>query len=312
VATKTDGPALGRATGPLMILAATAAMSFQDAFVKWISADLPLWQLFAFRSLIAVPVLLLLLRDDWRLRMREALRGWIFVRSLCLVFMYVFFYAAIPVLDLSMVAACYYTGPIFIVLMASVFLDDRIGWPEWAGVLAAFCGVLLIVRPAGDAFSPFMLVPLLSALLYATANVVTRRSARAVSPWTLTLSLNLAFVLVGAMGMTAAAVIARPDSYPFLTRAWTPMGGEVWAAVGFLAAVSIGIHLALARAYQAGPTAVVAGFDYAYLLFAALWGFVFFQAIPDGPTVAGTLLIGLAGLWSLRARRVRARPHRSS
>jgi drug/metabolite transporter (DMT)-like permease len=52
----------------------------------------------------------------------------------------------------------------------------------------------------------------------------------------------------------------------------------------------------VARAYQIAPPSIIATFDYAYLISAALWGFVFFSETPDVFTLAGMILITMAGL----------------
>ncbi|MFC4734027.1 hypothetical protein [Salipiger abyssi] len=75
--------------------------------------------------------------------------------------------------------------------------------------------------------------------------------------------------------------------------------------VALLAIISIAIHVLLARAYQLGPTVVVAGLDFSYLVFAALWAVVFFGTIPNLPVVTGTCLIGGAGLWGVMSSRRR-------
>lgn len=124
-------------------------------------------------------------------------------------------------------------------------------------------------------------------------------------PWTLILSLNIVFALVGGAGIGVLMLVDLPASYPFLLTAWSPLDGETISIVCMLAAISIGIHIFLARAYQLGPMSIVAGLDFSYLGFAAVWAFVLFGTVPDTSTVIGTVLIGAAGLWGvLRQRRL--------
>ncbi|WP_366509320.1 DMT family transporter [Mesorhizobium sp.] len=79
---------------------------------------------------------------------------------------------------------------------------------------------------------------------------------------------------------------------------WT---GHNWQVIFILAGLMVGISVGLAKAYQSPRPQVIATFDYAYLPFAALWGFVFFGEIPDLWTVLGMALIAAAGLIVLRA-----------
>lgn len=289
--------ALGGSSGPTMILCATALMAFQDALVKVMSSDLPLWQLFLVRSMIALPALLILSRKKSGTVLRAALAPWALLRSCLIVAMYVAFYAALPILDLSIVAACYYMGPVVIVLLSAVFLRESVRPGQVVAIGVAFFGVLVVVQPTGEAFSAAALIPLASALCYAIAAVVTRANASETGPWALTVSVNIVFVVIGGAGVAILTIFTPDPVYPFLMRTWIPLSRETFVSLSVLAAISIGIHLALARAYQAGPMTAVASLDYSYLLFAALWAFVFFGTVPDSMVVAGTGLIVAAGIW---------------
>ena len=69
--------------GIITIVAAVLAMSFQDAVVKYVSAGMPLWQIYVLRSLLALPILLVLLRFKRRpTAIRPISPGWAFLRSL--------------------------------------------------------------------------------------------------------------------------------------------------------------------------------------------------------------------------------------
>ncbi|AEI94837.1 hypothetical protein RLO149_c028780 [Roseobacter litoralis Och 149] len=71
------------------------------------------------------------------------------MRSTSLVAMYLAIYAAIPVLDLSVIAATLYTSPLFIVLLSAVFRLEAISKVHLVAVLVGFAGVLFVVQPAG-------------------------------------------------------------------------------------------------------------------------------------------------------------------
>lgn len=274
-------------------------MAFQDALVKLMSAGLPLWQLFFLRSAFILPILVVLIHRTARGSIRQALNKWVLIRSLLIMAMYMFFYAALPVLDLPVVSAVYYTGPLLIVLFSGVLLRESVNISQWIAALVAFVGVLVVLRPTGEQFSIAALIPLVSAFCYALAMITTRGRMGAVDAWVLTFSLNLVFAGVGLVGIIVTAFVARPEVYPFLLTSWTPLDTGTSLVVVLLALISIAIHVLLARAYQLGPTAVVAGLDFSYLVFAAAWAVVFFGTMPSLPVLTGTLLIGGAGLWGV-------------
>ncbi|MBN9888994.1 DMT family transporter [Salipiger abyssi] len=292
-------PDSARFGGPAAILCATALMALQDALVKLLSTGLPLWQLFFLRSVLILPLLAVLVLRTGHGQLRPAVTRHVLLRSTLIVAMYVFFYAGLPVLELPVVSAVYYTGPLLIVVFSGLFLREPIAMPQWIAVLAAFIGVLIVLRPAGDAFSMAALIPLASALCYALAMVATRGRMGALNAWVLTFSLNLVFAAAGLTGMIASALVDMPERYPFLLTAWVPLGMDTAPAIVILALISIAIHVLLARAYQLGPTVVVAGLDFAYLGFAAIWAALFFGTVPSSPVVLGTCLIAAAGLYGL-------------
>lgn len=276
--------------GIVTILVTVFAMALTDAIVKLASSDMTLWQIYVLRTLLVAPVLLFLARRT----LRPIAFGWVLLRSLALTLMYLGIYAAIPLLDLSVIAASLYTGPLFIVALSALALREPITTRHWAAILIGFLGVLLIVRPAAADFSPFALIPVSAGFLYALAAVITRSRCAAVPAFTLALWLN---VTLFALGATASLLIAGFGAgsgidYPFLFGTWSVTS---WPVVILLAVLMIGISIGLARAYQSPKPQVIATFDYAYLPFAGFWGFVFFGEIPDKYTLGGMALIVFAG-----------------
>lgn len=279
------------------------ALSLGDALIKLFSADFPLWQIFVLRSLIASPVLMAAIALRAHRPLPRAL-GWTVLRSLMLVFMWVAYYTALPRVELSVAAAAFYTLPLFITLFAALFLGDAVGWKGWIAVALGFLGVLLILKPQAGAFNAYALLPLVSAVLYASAMILTRSKCRDESPLVLSFTLNLAFIGVGALA-TWLTWLWQPsgetvDAYRFLLGPWVSMGAEAWLPMGLLAAVIIIGSVGTAIAYQAGPSSIVSTFDFAYLAFAALWGFVLFGEVPDEVTALGIGLIAVAGCLAMR------------
>jgi drug/metabolite transporter (DMT)-like permease len=291
--------------GVATILATVLAMSFADAVIKYASADFTLWQIYVLRSLLVIPALLAISLAGRRpLRLGWGSNRWIYLRSLLLALMYIAIYAAIPVLSLPVIAASLYTGPLFIALFSALLIGEPVGARLWAAIVVGFTGVLVILRPAADDFSVSALIPIIAALLYALAAIITRSKCAAETPLTLALALNLALLTVGAIATAAQALWqpAPPGSlaYPFLLGAWARMGPREWGILGLLAVLMLGISLGLAKAYQSAPPAIIATFDYGYLLFAAFWSYAIFSEPPDGVTIAGMMLIAGAGFLVVR------------
>lgn len=200
--------------GPAAIVFATALMAFQDALIKRLSTDLPL----LLRSLLVIPLLAALVTKPGKANYRATLAPWVLIRSVLMVAMYISFYAALSMADLSTVAVVYYTGPLFIVLLSAFILRESITKMHITAMTIAFCGVLIVLQPA-EGLSVTVFLPLLSALLYALAASVTRGGIASESIMVLILSLNLVFAAAGAGGIGLLWLIQPEPSSLFLLTA---------------------------------------------------------------------------------------------
>ena len=287
------------ALGIGIILASVLTMAFADAVVKLISADLTVWQVFFARSLFAIPILIALLHVTG-VDLKPRAPNWAFVRSALLVLTWLAFYASLPVLSLSVAAVAVYTNPIMIALLSAALIGEPVSKRRWGGVVLGFVGVIAILRPGTDAFSWFTILPLLAAAFYAVAMVLTRSKCQDEAPLTLSLALNVSFLVTGLTATVLLDIIGLGNdtkaAFPFLLGECAPMGVWEWSLMAFLGALLAAYSAGVARAYQIAAPSIIATFDYAYLVSAALWGFVLFSEQPDLTTIGGIILITLAGL----------------
>ncbi|WP_339854545.1 DMT family transporter [uncultured Nisaea sp.] len=287
------------AFGIALILASVVAMAFCDAVVKLVSADLTVWQIFVTRAIVALPVMIAIMRRVGR-GFRLHAPKWALTRTALLVLNWLVFYASLPVLDLSVAAVALYTAPIMIALLSALLIGEPVTRRQWLGVLLGFIGVITILRPGSDAFSWYILGPLLGAFLYALAMVLTRSKCQDEAPLALAISLQGMFLLTGLVATGAITLIAPGQeirtAFPFLLGDWGTMGVREWGLMALIGLLAGGYFTGVAKAYQIAPPSIIATFDYGYLVSAALWGFVFFTEQPDLLTVCGMVLITAAGL----------------
>ncbi len=291
--------------GVCLIIATVFTMAFTDAIIKFISSDFPLWQIFVVRSLAAISILIGIVLFAWKVDdIRPMETRWTILRSLLLAFMYIAIYAAVPLLDLSVIAASLYTGPIFVALLSAFLIGEPVGARGWGAVALGFLGVVVIIRPAAGDFNFYALIPVLAGLFYALAAIITRTRCRDEKPQVLAILLNLAILVVG-LAATGVVFLLQPWTqqgavYPFLLGNWISMGSREWGIIALLSVLIVIIGIGLAKAYQSANPAIIATFDYSYLLFAALWGFLFFHEVPDLRTIVGMVLIVAAGVLVIR------------
>ncbi|WP_447957267.1 DMT family transporter [Vreelandella sp. EE7] len=293
--------------GVSLIVGAVFLQALTDALVKYLSASMSLWQLHVIASLISLPILAgFIIRPSGPRPTIKSYR-WVTIRSLLLLLMWIAYYASLPLIPLSVAAVAIYTTPLFIAVLAAFGAGERLSRSAWLGVLVGFLGVVVVLRPGRDTFTPATLLPVLAALFYALAMLVTRHHCQHEHPLLLTLGLNLAFLAAGSLFSLLVAfndTAALSGRSPFLFGGWQSLEAKTLMIVSVYVLLLIAVNTGVARAYQIAPSALIGIFDYAYLIFASLWGYLLFSEVPDAMTWLGMGLILMAGVVVLRQRRV--------
>lgn len=198
------------------------------------------------------------------------------------------FFTALQFIGLAEATAIMDINPVLITLGAALFLGERIGPRRIAGIAVALVGALIIIRPGAGVFQPAAMLPLIGAVSYAAGAVMTRMVRQDSTATSILWSTGVA-----TLGVSLVA--------PFV---WQPIArGDIWAflALGLFGTVAQAL---LIRAFAMAEAAAIAPFGYTGLIWAALWGWLFFGTVPQLWTVVGAVIIVAAGLyvWSREAR----------
>ncbi|MEM8537633.1 MAG: DMT family transporter [Pseudomonadota bacterium] len=292
--------------GVSLITATAFAISVQDVVFKLFSSEMTLWQIFALRGCFAVPALVLIavIKHPDTGVLRAAFGKWPVLRALFITGTFLAFYAALPFLSLSTVGAANYTAPIFVTLLSAYALKEPVRVLGWLGVLLGFVGVLILLQPGAEGFSFWAVLPVFGAFLYALAHVITRAKCQDVPLAALSLAQNSMMLLAGCA--VSLLLIVHPitsdlaETTPYIFGSWSAVASSDWLVLVLLAGFAVVLGLMLAGAYKAAPPAIVATFEYSYLVFVAAWDILFFGVALGMSTVAGMVLIVLAGILVLR------------
>lgn len=213
-------------------------------------------------------------------------------RSIFLMFGTGFFFFGVANIGLAEATAIMDINPVLITLGAALFLGEKIGPRRAFGIAASLIGALIIIRPGTGVFSPYALLPLAAAFSYSAYNIVTRYVGMNEDPWT---SL-LYTALFGAVILSCVV--------PFY---WQPVDLGSAGLMLMLAVFGTVSQLLLIRALSIGEAAMLAPFAYAGLIFATVWGMVFFGEYPDFWTVTGALVIVGSGIYVWHRETTKAR-----
>lgn len=279
------------------------AMSVGDALIKQLgtTSSLGVWQLFALRSALALPLLLI---AGWIMGRKTSLHlrspVWVCLRTGLLIGVWIAYYASLPHIPLSAAAAALYTLPLFIVGFSTLWTQDEVTKAHATAAALGFVGVALVLRPSSDAFSPYAVLPILAAMLFAAAMVLTRVRCQNEHPLALAFNLHLGFVLAGLAGLAILALQPELQGESFLALPWQALNNDQAILLVLLTASILIASVGTAIAYQKAPIAIIGTFEFAYVGFAVLWGILFFSETPDHLTLAGLALIVTAGILTVR------------
>jgi drug/metabolite transporter (DMT)-like permease len=178
--------------------------------------------------------------------------------------------------------------PLIVAALAGPVLGERVGLAGWLAIGAGFVGVVVILRPGSDLFSPLALLPLAAAAMFALYSVLTRLATRTEEPF-------VAFFWSGMLG----AVLTTAAGIWF----WEPMGPRDWALTVANGLVAILANWLMIRCYAVAEAGAVQPFAYLQLVFVAVMGVTVFGETMDPATIAGAAIVTASGLVTLwRAR----------
>ncbi|MFT6943526.1 MAG: drug/metabolite transporter (DMT)-like permease [Yoonia sp.] len=273
--------------GALIMIGAMCAYTFNDAFMKALADEIPLFQAIFFRGTAAVIFLTILCRLMGQLRFDLSRSDWglVLIRTAGEVGGTYFFLTALFNMPIANVSAILQALPLAVSLAAALVLGDALGWRRLTAICVGFAGVLLIIQPGGADFSSYSLYALAAVVCITFRDIAVRRMSR---------SVPAVFVaLVTAVGVTCLGAIGS------LFIEWTPFsaisGLQLAGATGFL----IFGYIASVNAMRFGEIAYVAPFRYASLLVALVLGMVIFDEWPNLLALCGAGVVVATGLFTL-------------
>lgn len=279
--------------GAALITGSELLFATMGAAVKTVAAaGLPVAMIVFFRCLVGLLVLLplALRRGDGGLRPAPGAWPLHLLRALVGLSAMACFFYALGRLALADGMLLKMTAPVFMPLIAIAWLGERS--TRWAvlAVPTGLAGVVLVLEPTGD-FEAAALVGLAGGALSAVAKVTVRRLTRT-EP--------------AARVVFWFAVLATAAAAPFAAGVWQTPAPAQWGLLVAIGVLATGGQWLLTRGYGAASPGRIGPFTYTSVVFAGLYGALFWGEVPDAAFVAGAALIVVAGLMALRRERSRA------
>ena len=214
----------------------------------------------------------------------QIFRSLILVAEMCVTIL------AFTLLGLAETHAIFASYPLIIAMLSGPILGERVGWRRWLAICVGFFGILIILNPGDAIFSPYALVPLAGAILFALYGLLTRYAGQYDNSST-------SFFWTGIIGCIAMTAIGL--------NFWDPVSQADWSIMLILSASGMLGHFLLIKCYEVAEASAVQPFAYLQLIWASIIGIIIFgEQITTNVLIGACIIVG-AGLFTLwRERKV--------
>ena len=279
--------------GSLYMTLSMFGYASSDAFIKYIGLILPLSEILFLRGILAVFLLLILtyFRNELFVSVDKNQIKFLILRVIGDVGCTIFFLTALINMKLANATAVLQCVPLALAFSAAVFLKEDVGWRRWSAIVFGFVGVLIIIKPTSTEFNYYSLMALMAVCFIVLRDLSTSR---------LNESIPSTFVsLITALSVTITGLLFLP----FQT--WVKPSFEI---IGSLSATAVLLILGVLFniiSMRTGEVSFIAPFRYSIIIFAILYGIIFYNEFPDKLMIFGSIILVSAGLYTLYREQIK-------
>lgn len=269
--------------GALLALAAFGIFATHDVIVKLLGGTYSAVQIVFFSVLFGIPmVMFMLIRDAREGNLRPVHPWWTLTRTIAAVITGVSAFYAFSTLPLAQVYAILFAAPLLITILAIPILGEVVRIRRWIAVIVGLSGVIIVLQPGATPFGLGHLAALAAAVCGSFASIIVRKIGRDERTAVMMLYPMVAnFVIMGA-------------ALPFV---YKPVPIEEFGMMASIAVMGFAGALCLIAAYKSGEAVIVAPMQYSQILWASVFGALFFNETIDRNTAIGAAVIIASGLY---------------
>tara|TARA_Y100000768_G_scaffold316688_1_gene251788 strand:- start:345 stop:1205 length:861 start_codon:yes stop_codon:yes gene_type:complete len=206
------------------------------------------------------------------------------ILSICEAGCFVLSFKYLSLADTHSIAAL---APAMVVALSAVILREKVNLKIWLAIFVGFIGVLIIMRPGMTIFDPKSLIPLVAAFFLSFYQIVTKKVSEKDSGET-----SLFYTSIIGIFLMSSLI------YFF----WDPLN-----SLSYILFLGIGVFFSLGIYFQIialtyAKASVIQPFHYTLILWAILLGYIFYNDLPDIPTLIGATIITLSGIYVIISR----------
>ena len=255
------------------------AFSFMDIIVKW-SVNYPIGQVMFFRGFFGIVFYFFIIPKNRLhnfyvtkkvgLHLARCVSG-----SIALVAIFI----ALRKLPLATVVSISYAAPIFTTILSIFLLSEKVGIYRWLAVVVGFIGILVITEPGISSLNIYYIFPIIFCLGLAYVAITLRQLSKTEPVWLISFYFSLSITILSFFTIPSGWVM--PSFYDFI----------LLSLIGLFGGVG---NLWLGTSYKYSEVSLVTPLKYLSLVFAIIFGYLFWNEIPTHKTLIGSILVILS------------------
>ena len=175
-------------------------------------------------------------------------------------------------------------APVIVVALSAIILKEKVSPKTWIAIFIGFIGVLIILRPTSSIFDPKALLPLIAAFILGLYQIVTKKVSKHDTNET-------SLFYTSLIGLIIMSLLS--------SKFWTPVDKSSYSMfLGIGIFFSLGLYLQIIALSKARAS-IIQPFHYTLIFWAIIFGYIFYNDIPDMFTVIGAVIITCSGIFVL-------------
>ena len=174
--------------------------------------------------------------------------------------------------------------PVLVVALSAIILREQVSLKTWVAIFIGFIGVLVIMRPGLSIFDPKSLIPLAGAFFLSCYQIVTRKASA-------TDSNETSLFYTSIVGIFLMGILGYNFGQPLME-----LSIVFFIAIGFFFSIGLYFQIIALSMARAG---IIQPFHYTLIFWAIIFGYIFYNDVPDFFTVVGAIIITCSGIFVL-------------
>ena len=262
--------------GFLYMFISICAFSVMDLIVKW-SENYPVGEVLFFRGLFGMITIFFLIPREKYFNFYKTNRPMLhFKRCIAGLIAIVAIFIALRNLPLATVVSISFAAPIFTTILSIFFLSEKVGLYRWLAVIVGFIGILIISQPGFTSFNIYYIYPIIFCLGLSYVAIAIKKLSSTEPVWLIGFYFSFSIMIISFFTFHQGWIIPNLLDLFLLSM------------VGILGGLA---NLWLTQSYKYSDVSLVTPIKYLALVFAILFGYIFWEEIPTIKTLIGAFLV---------------------